>query len=64
MTSPTLRPQGPSELRPGLGEVLALILCSSVCLGLGDRVSVLSLNDACSPHPFLQEPTVGNPHSD
>lgn len=64
MKSPTLRPQGPGELRPGLGEVLALILGSSVRLGLGDRVSVSSLNDACSPQPFLQEPTVGSPHSD
>ena len=59
MTSPTQCPQGPGELCPSLGEVLALILCNSVRLGLGDRASVSSLNDACSPHPFLPGPAVG-----
>lgn len=35
-----------------------LILCSSVHLGLSDRVSVPSLNGSYSPHPFLQGPTL------
>lgn len=59
MTSPTQCPQGPGELCPSLGEVLALILCNSVRLGLGDRASVPFLNDVCSPHPFLPGPAVG-----
>ena len=56
------------KLAPPSGPALApldrLLRAQAPPCGLGDRVSVLSLNDACSPHPFLQEPTVGNPHSD
>lgn len=37
-----------------------LILCSSVHLGLSDRVSVPPLNGSYSPHPFLQGPTLSS----